>query len=233
MFSKEKLLLFDVDYTLVKASRLHKEAIVEAIKRVFKVDPPIEKLKLHGMTDGQIIIDLLKLCGFSVKEILPDLKRCMGEASDYYNKNIFKEDTTVLAGVRELLDEISMRKDIIPGLLTGNIEGIAYGKLASVGISHYFKVGGFGSDHIERSKLVDFALKRAKQRFGFNKKENVYLIGDTPKDVMAAKDAGVKCIAVATGSFSVDELKKSGADFVIKDFTEKNSFFNYIDDDSK
>ena len=237
MDENKKLLLFDVDYTLVKGSKLHKEAIVEGIKRVFNTDAPIEKLKLHGMTDGQIILDLLKLSGFvdkgnekvlHKKEISGDLKRCMDEAVKYYYENIERENTEMLRGVKDLLDILKNRKDVILGLLTGNIEKIAYGKLGTVGIADYFKVGGFGSDHIERNKLVDFAVKRAEDRFDFKRNENIVVIGDTPKDVSAAKEAGVFCIAVASGSFTVDDLKRTQADLVIQSLEDVNNFLEFI-----
>ena len=229
----QKLILFDVDYTLVRGSKLHKKALVQGIKEIFGIEADIDRVNLPGMTDWQIILDLLRLYKIPESELTTsNIKKCMAKAVEYYVNNKDEENTTLLEGVRETLELLSRINNIILGLLTGNIEEIAYGKLESVGIAEYFKVGGFGSDHIIRSKLVDIALQRAGKKFGFVRNNNVFIVGDTPKDVRAAKEAGVYCIAVATGKFGIDELKNTGADLVLKNLTSINNFLDFVNNTS-
>jgi len=226
--NKEKyLILFDVDYTLVKGSKIHKESIVDGIKKIFGVDPPIEKLKLHGMTDQQIVTDLLKICGVDKKIIESKMKVCLKAIDQLYNNNKSADKVTLMEGARSLLDEISKDSDFILGLVTGNIESIAYGKLSLVGISQYFSIGGFGSDHIERHKLVEKAVGRAKDKFGIDRFK-IFVVGDTPKDINAAKKAGVYSIGIASGNFSREELEKYGADLVLESLLEKDKFIEFI-----
>lgn len=115
------------------------------------------------------------------------------------------------------------------GLVTGNIESIARAKLKKVGLNHYFEVGGFGSDDIERTNLVKIAIKRARVNFNFKQeKNNVFFVGDAPREIKAGKEAGVKTIGVATGKYSMKKLKNSGANFVLENFKSANKVLEII-----
>ncbi len=88
------------------------------------------------------------------------------------------------------------------------------------GLKQYFKFGAFGSDAIERSVLVKIALKKAKDGFGFEfDGNNAFLLGDTPRDIVAGKTAGVKTMGIA-GDFSTKDLEEAGADFVLEDLKD-------------
>ncbi|MDZ4170653.1 MAG: HAD hydrolase-like protein, partial [Methanobacteriaceae archaeon] len=113
--------------------------------------------------------------------------------------------------------------------LTGNMESIAYAKLNHVGLGHYFKLGGFGSDSYYRPNLVPLAIKRAQNNFSFNgNKKNTFVVGDTPLDVDAGLKAGINTIGVASGDYSLIELKKSGANFILNDLTDLNGFLKIL-----
>lgn len=223
----DKLALFDVDSTLVKSSKGHKAAFSEAFRKVYGVDTNIKVVNYHGMTDQQIIVEVLKKSGLAEKEIKTKLKRCMDVIVEYFEKNIEHDNIAATEGARELLEELD-RLDVLMGLVTGNLEPIAMGKMKKAGLDSYLKVGGFGSDHIKRSELVRIAIKKAEEKFGFDFKDNVFLFGDTPNDVRAGKLAGVKTIAIATGIYPKDQLEKEQADFVLENLKDKNKIIKII-----
>src|SRR5262249_50341436 len=115
----------------------------------------------------------------------------------------------VMPGVRELLDALDARDDVIVGLLTGNLEEGARAKLRSAGIDpNRFVVGAFGSDHEERGELPAVAQRRAREQFGIDVAgADVIVIGDTPADIHCGRGVGARAIAVATGHYSLDELR--------------------------
>jgi phosphoglycolate phosphatase-like HAD superfamily hydrolase len=223
-----KLVLFDIDRTLLIGSRLKDEiAFPEAFKRVYGIDTNVDIINRQGMTDQQIIIEILKKNGLNKKTIHSKLKECMNVMIEIFNKNIDNDEFIVLDGVRELLQELD-KQNILMGLVTGNLEPIAWGSLKKVGLDHYFKVGGFGTDDINRTNLVRLAIKRAEENFGFKVNSNVFLFGDAPQDMKAGKEAGVKTIGVTTGIYSKEQLKDAGADFILDNLARKDKILKII-----
>jgi phosphoglycolate phosphatase-like HAD superfamily hydrolase len=223
-----KLVLFDIDRTLMIGSKLKDEvAFPEAFKKVYGIDTNVDIINRHGMTDQQIIIEILKKNGLDEKTIHSKLKECMNVMVEIFNKHINHDEFIVLDGVRELLEELD-KHNILMGLVTGNLEPIARGSLKKVGLDHYFKVGGFGSDDINRTNLVKLALKRAEENFGFKISNNVFLFGDAPQDMKAGKEAGVKTIGVTTGIYSKEQLQSAGADFVVDSLTRRDEILKII-----
>jgi phosphoglycolate phosphatase-like HAD superfamily hydrolase len=222
-----KLVLFDIDRTLITSSKAHHKAFSEGFKKVYGVDTSIDIINHHGMTDQQIIIEVLKKNGFSEKKIKSKIEECIKMMTDSFNKFIKNEKIIPLDGVQELL-EVLNKKGFVIGLVTGNLENIARGKLRKAGLNHYFKVGGFGSDDINRTNLVRLAIKRAKENFNFKFNNNVSLIGDAPQDMKAGKEAGVKTIGVTTGIYSKEQLEGAGADFVVESLRDKNKILEIL-----
>jgi phosphoglycolate phosphatase-like HAD superfamily hydrolase len=91
--------------------------------------------------------------------------------------------------------------------------------MKKLGINHYFKVGGFGNEHINRTELVKIAIKKAQTNFDFIFSNNVYLFGDAPQDMQAAKNAGITAIGVTTGIYTKKQLENAAADIVLEDLT--------------
>ncbi len=223
----KKLVLFDIDKTLIKSSRGHRGAFSEAFKTVYGVDSTIDVISYHGMTDQQIIVEVLKKNGLDEQKIKSKLKECMKIMIESFNKTIDTDNIIVLDGVSELLEELDKR-NILMGLVTGNLEPIAKAKLKKVGLNRYFKVGGFGSDDMNRTNLVKLAIKRA-EGFDFNYDNgNIFLVGDTPLDIKAGKEAGVITIGVTTGIYSKEDLKNANADFILENLKNKRKFLEMI-----
>jgi phosphoglycolate phosphatase len=203
----KKLILFDIDGTLIKTSNEHKKSFSYAFKKVHNIESSIDLINYHGKTDQQIIIEILTIKKLNRKKM--KLKECMNEMILYMQKQKIKVE--LIQGIKKLIHKL--QKDHVLGLVTGNLKFIAIKKLKKVKIDNYFKIGGFGSDAINRSDLIKIAIKRAKEKFNF---KDVFVIGDTPNDIIAGKEVNVKTIAVATGIYSIEKLKKYKPDYVFE-----------------
>ena len=219
----KKLLLFDVDKTLITAQG-HWSAFYRALKEIIGEFEEGDKTPYLGRTDKFIMQTFFRKN--NVKITNENIERCLSRTTELYVEDIKKLDIVCCPGVKKLL-EILDDKGHILGLVTGNIKEIAYMKLNKAGIGHYFKIGGFGDYETERSELVKYAIKEANDKFGF--KGDVFVFGDTLNDVEAAHKADVKCVAVATGHVSFDGLKKSGADLVVKDLAGTEKMIEFIE----
>ncbi len=208
------LTLWDIDKTTIMGLGAHLEAFSFALKNIYGVEdaPTAEH---HGFTDKAIIYDILKGHGFDEKRIESKFPICVEKMVNYFKENIDKYEIVAMPGVKNVLEKIE-EKNILKGLVTGNLEQIARSKLEKVGLNHYFKFGAFGNESIERSDLVKLAIERARN-YGFNgDSKNVYLFDDTPTGIRAGKAANVKAIGVATGDFSKERLKKAGAYYILE-----------------
>ena len=222
-----KLVLFDIDGTLIPSSKAEHKAYSEAFKIVYKIDTSVEVINPHGMTSQQVIIEVLRKDGLNEQEIKSKIKECMKVMVDSFNEFIVDEKIVLLEGVQELL-EVLNKNGVLIGLVTGNLEDIARGRLRKAGINQYFKVGGFGDDDIDRVNLVKLAIKRAKENFVFKSNNNIFLIGDAPQDMKAGKEAGIKTIGVTTGIYSKEQLKDAGADFIVSNLKGKDEILKII-----
>ena len=217
-----RLVLFDIDGTLVKGFKGHGRAFSEGFKKVYGVDATVDTIGVQGMTEQQVIIEVLKQHGLNEEEIKSKIEECMRVMIDYFKKIVATDEIILLDGVQELLRQLKDR-DILMGLVTGNLKPIGKGKLGKVNIDYYFKIGGFGNDDVDRANLARLAIERAKKYYGFQFNNNVFLFGDAPQDMKAGKEVGVKTIGVATGVYSKEQLEDAGADFTLKNLknTEK------------
>lgn len=228
----KRLILFDIDGTILTAQGAPRRAFTRAMENVYGTAGPIDSHPFDGKTDPQIARELLRLDGFSDADIdagLPDLwavyvRELDGELA------IPGHETKVYAGVRELLDELERRNaEQLLGLLTGNIRDGAVRKLASAGIASDFRVGAFGSDCERRDGLPEVAVARARDLTGIHFRErDVVIIGDTPADVSCGQSLGVRTVAVATGHYDADALRNTGAHFVFDDLTDTESVLSAL-----
>lgn len=236
---KGVLVTFDIDGTLIRSTgpnsnQLHRQAFAHAFLQVFGIDGTIDAIQHHGSTDPAILVNtLVHYCVPSdvAVEKLPVLKLKMIEYAKANAKDI-GEGLEVLPGVESLLHALSSMDNVFVGLVTGNLEGIAWMKMEGLGIEKYFSVphfGGFGSDHIDRGHLVKTAAERAEKLFpgGFNLRVHV---GDTPNDIKAAEFGGALAVGVCTGVFRKEELEQasSGGAIVLQDLSDHKSFLNFL-----
>lgn len=214
----KKLLLFDIDCTLVNTGGGGISAIQEAVRIVFGNDGP--PLDLAGSTDSGIVRGLFEHFGreydAKVEEDFYQAYLPMMEA------NLRDESFggRVLDGVPGLLKELEDAGHVL-GLLTGNIERGGWAKVSHYGLAKYFQIGSWGDDHWDRNELGPIAIERANTHHGENFiSDDVIVIGDTCKDVACAHAINAPCLAVATGSVSAKALAQCHADLVVPDLTD-------------
>ena len=226
MVQNNILMLFDIDGTLVQGAKCHYKAYIEGVKKFYGMEEYVHSINAAGKSDKLILQEILTLGGLTAEEIQKNFQNCLDFMTDYYLKNVQYENIRVLDGTAELLEELQ-RKNVLLGLVTGNLEPIAYAKLGRVSLDGYFSFGGFGSDNADRSLMVKKALIIAKNQLGFNG-DKIFVIGDTPRDVEAAQAYNLKTIAVATGMYSTQELRDCGADYVIENFKNKDKILEIL-----
>jgi len=209
-----RVVLFDIDGTILRSGGVGRIAMERALTDVYG-SPGDKEYRYDGKTDRQIVRETMRKEGLTDDEI--DAR--MPELLDTYLAGLHAElsdgsrSVHVFPGVRELLDELEQDDRVVLGLLTGNIEGGARAKLTAAGIDiSRFRVNAFGSDHEHRPELPAVAQKRAGELLGSEIAGNrVIVIGDTPADVRCGESIGARAIGVATGRYSVDDLREHGA----------------------
>lgn len=213
-----KLVLFDIDGTLVHSGGQAKPVFARAMVEAFGSAGPIDAYDFSGRTDGRIVVDLARAAGIAeatIHERLPALReryvRDLAAAFD-------PARASVLPGILGLLDALAARDDVAVGLLTGNWRGGAAVKLGAVGLWERFPFGSFGDDGLDRRELPPVALERAAAHAGraFRAEETV-IVGDSALDVDCARAHGIACLAVATGWTAAATLAAEGATWVVDD----------------
>ncbi len=215
-----RLLLFDVDGTLVRGGPA-KVAFHEALVATYSATGPIEVHEFSGKTDPQIARELLRLAGLDDASIDAGLPSLFERYVDGLRDRLPAAPVEVLPGVHELVESLAEAADVALGLVTGNVLEGARLKLAGPGLDGLFEIGGFGSDSEERNDLPGIALERARERWNVHfGPDEVFVIGDTPRDVECGRAHGLRTLAVATGSYGDRELRAAGADVVLADFSD-------------
>jgi phosphoglycolate phosphatase-like HAD superfamily hydrolase len=223
----DRLVLFDIDKTLLVGSTVHYTALKNALSEVYGIKNPPPVKNMQGMSDLKIICETLLQENIDLKTIKSGLDQCMEIMYLKYKNALQKQDLELLEGVKELLENLQ-RVGIPMGLVTGNMEAIAWLKLEKVGLNKYFHFGGFGDKIVKRSGLVKNAIKASEQTLGKLDNGKIFLIGDTPRDIVGGQKVGVKTIGVATGDFSEEDLAKAGADFIVRDLKDSERVLKII-----
>ena len=220
-----KLVLFDVDGTLLSASGAGRRALDRALREVYGTAGPIDSYDFHGGTDAQIVRDLLGMAGLSSDEIAALEGRLYARYLECLEAEVGDgRGVSLYPGVAALVEALGAAEGCLVGLLTGNIEAGARIKLRPTGLWPRFRVGAYGSDHADRNRLPAIAAGRAEGLVGrvFLGRDMV-IIGDTPRDIGCARAFGATAIAVATGWHSLEDLAAHRPDHVFVDFSDQES----------
>ena len=219
-----RLVLWDIDGTLIRGGGVGAEVINRAAEAV--IGKPIvgESVMMHGKTDPEILTELLvaaEVADEAISELLPaaiaEAERLVALAEAELRRR-----GEVIGGVVDVLARLRGLPGIRQSLVTGNLAANAAVKLAAFGLAGYFdvEVGAYGTDHADRNELVPIALERVERLRGERYlPSDVWVVGDTPGDFACARAAGVRCLLVATGQIPIADLDALDADEVLPDLT--------------
>ena len=219
-----RLLLFDIDGTLLLSAGAGRRAILAAIEEDVRDLEPLRGIRFDGKTDPQIVAELFEAGGDPEPRELARMSRVLERYVALLEHELSSPDhgAASMPGVPDLLARLGRTTTAVLGLLTGNVVPGARLKLRAAGIDYeQFLVGAYGSDHSSRAALPPIAAKRAEPYFGrIPGGTEVVIIGDTPADVACAASIGARTIAVATGGYTEAELAEAGADVVLPDLSD-------------
>lgn len=212
-----RLLLFDIDGTLLRCGPQIAPIFMGALKRAFGRTGNVRQYDFGGRTDTEAVIDLMTGVGIPRDEVEGKLGEVRGHYGDLLER-LDPEQMRLLPGVVELLEELTAAEDICVGLLTGNWEIGARAKLEPFGLNRFFDFGAFGEDGVRRNELVPVAVERAEQRTGLRLgPADTVIIGDTVRDIACGDAHDVPVLAVATGFTPEHRLQEAGAHWVAPD----------------
>jgi phosphoglycolate phosphatase len=225
-----KLVLFDIDGTLVLTGGAGVRAMTRACDEIVGSSNALHAVAVAGRTDWIILSDALERMGRDLDAQL------FAALRDRYVTHLREEIQVpghgvkaVMPGIQALLDHLQARDGVYLGLLTGNFEAGARIKLEYFDLWRYFQCGAFGDDAADRNALVPFAVSRAREcGVPDLAPHDILVVGDTPHDIACARAVGATPVAVATGMFTTEQLRDSGAGIVFRDLSDTAAFTSLL-----
>jgi len=228
----ERLVLFDIDGTLLRSGLVSKRVFLHAIEAVFGRRISSDGYRFAGKTDPQIVQGLLELSGVGAADARAHLAEVFERYIVLLRAELAGEGRArlrLLPGVGELLGRLAAERWVSLGLLTGNIEPAARLKLGVFDLNRYFSIGAFGDDDADRGRLLPIARARAKDRLGICfAPEQIVVVGDTPEDIRCARTNGAVAVAVATGTVPAERLAECGPDHLFSSLEDVEGFVSAI-----
>lgn len=230
--SGRRLVLFDIDGTILLTAGAGRRAIVAALGQELGDGTAFDRVRFDGKTDPQIVAEMLEVAGRRAPHPEQQVRAIFRRYVDLLALELQQPSsrTTVMPGIHSLLDRLEAEDGVILGLLTGNLVEGAKLKLRSAGLDpDRFRVGAFGSDAAHRPDLPPIAAQRAERFFGKVPSGNeVVIIGDTPADIACGACIGARALAVATGGYSVPDLAACGPHAVFEDLSDTDRVVDAI-----
>lgn len=221
----ERLVLWDVDGTLLRAGKVASEIFTTAVEHAVGRHPGEHGVQMSGKTDPQIALEILAGMGLDATSgedhlplVVDRLEQELAAAVE-----LIRARGRVLPGVVDVLAALEADRAVAQSVLTGNTAANAATKLAALGIDHWLdlEIGAYGSDDRDRCALVPVALERAAERRGWSlTADDVWVVGDTANDLACARAGGARCLLVGTGHTTVETLVGLGADAVLDDLAD-------------
>ncbi len=222
---ENRIFLFDVDGTLIWSGRAGVRGLDAAFLRVFGIERGMAGIVCDGKTDPAIVREVLSARGLGAEDHIQEILESYAEQLPQMVASAVGYE--ILPGVVETLQYLHGREGVLCGLATGNVERGARAKLERGGLNRYFPVGGFGSDSEDRTELVRIGVTRARELLR-DDRAGAVVIGDTPRDVIAAHEAGALAVGVASGRFEPAALSRAGADLVLEDLKNPQVWVNRV-----
>lgn len=219
------LVLFDIDGTLLRPCGLGRRSLDRAFLDLYGSAGVFDGMRFHGRTDPEIVGDGLASVGAPAS----DFDRAVGRYLEYLEVEVAQGAPLALPGVEELIATLDSRDDVVLGLVTGNVRRGAEIKLGRDNLFRRFPVGAFGDDHADRSELIRLARRRAAEAgHGSMAPERTLYIGDTERDVEAARAGGAVAVAVATGSMALETLAETSPDHLLPSLEPASRFLKEV-----
>jgi phosphoglycolate phosphatase-like HAD superfamily hydrolase len=224
-----RLVLFDIDGTLLSAGGISSQAMVDALVAEFGTAGGAFEYDYSGKTDPQIVRDLLRGAGISDQRIDAGMTAVLEDYRQRLDARLRPEHVRAKPGVEAVVDALAADPRVTLALLTGNIEPCARAKLAPLGLNRHFPFGAYGSDHEDRYRLPEVAVARATVHTGTTfSGEEVVIIGDSVHDVLCGRSLGVRAVAVATGRTSRERLAAERPHALLDDLSRKDEALDQI-----
>lgn len=226
-------MLWDVDGTLLRTNGVAQRAFDVAAEHVLGRRPGPHEVRMSGKTDPLIALEILLFAGLAEEEARRLLRRVVErlEAELEGARDLVREQGHVMAGVEALLAGLHDDPRVTQSVLTGNTASNAAVKLEAFALDRWIDVdvGAFGSDDSDREQLVPVALDRVRRLRGRDLgPEQVWVVGDTPRDLACARAGGARCLLVATGRFPIEELEAEEPDEVLPDLTDTEAVLKLL-----
>ena len=224
-----KLLLFDIDGTLIHTNDAGRLAISAAVEKIMGHTLSRRNVSFAGKTDPMILSELLRLNGYDPEKLRQEIEDIFSTYARLLHESLSNNHIEVLPGVRKLLSRLAADTSIVLGIVTGNIERGAHQKLLAAGLDSFFSIGAYGSDSASRSALPPIAVRRAQtySNASFYGKD-VIIIGDTEHDITCGRGIGAFSVGVCTGPYTCDELAKHDPDVLFPDLTDDDLFYRQV-----
>jgi phosphoglycolate phosphatase len=222
-----RVLFWDIDGTLLSTARAGVFALEEAARETCGTHPDFQALHTAGLTDSEVATLAIETLGLDAR---PDLVSAFLRAYErHLPDRLHWRRGTVLGGVRAILDDLRGDPDVVCLLLTGNTPAGARAKLEHYGLLDDFAGGAFCADGEDREAIARRALEVAAQHLGGSTEgHEIVVIGDTPHDVRAGQAIGAATLAVASGSFTAEELRDFTPTAVIEQLPDPAGFRELI-----
>ncbi|MEO5925227.1 MAG: HAD family hydrolase [Bryobacteraceae bacterium] len=211
------LILFDIDGTLLRrAGPHHRQALIEAARRITGLETSLDNIPVAGMLDRDILSAMLGQAGASAHAIRKNMPALVEMAQGIYTRSCPDLRRKVCPGARMLLYKL-WRHGVPTGLVTGNLTRIGWKKMERAGLKRYLRFGAFAELAKDRAGLVEIAIRHARRERWIDRTSPVTLIGDHPNDIRAARANGIRSIAVGTGVVGEAELARHSPDIYVPD----------------
>ena len=217
-----KLVLFDIDGTILLTNGAGTRAANRAFEKLFGHEGAMDGVDAAGKTDPLILKEMFAN-RLSRDYTADEAEKIFAEYVIFLEEEVGKSRIDIMPGIPYLLEQLSSRKDMLLGIATGNIEPGARIKLRSAGLDAHFRTGGYGSDSWNREELIRIAIERAKSFLTDGAEfERIYVIGDTPHDIVHGRATGAVTVAVATGRYSAEDLSEHKPDYIFEHLADSD-----------
>jgi phosphoglycolate phosphatase len=221
----KRLLLWDIDGTLISSGGAGIRALQLALRNAFGIDGSLAGIEFAGRTDPWIIREIF--CRFAIAHTAENVSRCIAAYAAALPGELDNPLARVLSGVHEILSAATDR-GMAHGLLTGNLRCGAQLKLTHHGLWHHFPFGAFADDSEHRNELGLHALRRARDCHGLEFPD-VWVIGDTPHDIACGKAMGVRTLALATGTYDLHSLRAHAPTVLLENLADTEQVLRVLE----